>query len=140
MQNIAPRYLHFPLVPVLSSNLPLPPGSGESGKSTIVKQMKIIHQDGFSNAELADFRPIIYRNVVDSAQDVVRYMRKVGLEFVEYNNRVSQHHTSPAFLYSTLFRSFPTRLSTMFSSPQTTLISLLIWPRPFISCGRIPSL
>ncbi|PPQ86211.1 hypothetical protein CVT25_006891 [Psilocybe cyanescens] len=62
-------------------------GSGESGKSTIVKQMKIIHQEGFSNQELAEFRPIVYKNVIDSAQQVVVYMKKIGLECVEYSNR-----------------------------------------------------
>ncbi|KAF9457025.1 heterotrimeric G protein alpha subunit A [Collybia nuda] len=63
-------------------------GSGESGKSTIVKQMKIIHQDGFSPAELAVYRPIVYKNVLDSAQAVVVYMRKVGLECTDYGNRI----------------------------------------------------
>lgn len=63
-------------------------GSGESGKSTIVKQMKIIHQEGFSPAELAIYRPIVYKNVLDSAQAVVVYMRKVGLECANYSNRI----------------------------------------------------
>lgn len=35
-------------------------GSGESGKSTIVKQMKIIHQNGYSKDELLNFRMIVY--------------------------------------------------------------------------------
>jgi guanine nucleotide-binding protein G(i) subunit alpha len=35
-------------------------GSGESGKSTIVKQMKIIHQNGYSKEELYQFRLIVY--------------------------------------------------------------------------------
>ena len=30
-------------------------GAGESGKSTVVKQMKIIHGDGYSQKELQDF-------------------------------------------------------------------------------------
>lgn len=55
-------------------------GSGESGKSTIVKQMKIIHQSGFSKDELASFRPIIYKNVLDSAQAIVLAMRKLGVD------------------------------------------------------------
>jgi hypothetical protein len=42
-----------------------------SGKSTIVKQMKIIYQDGFSDSELADYRPVVYKNVLDSAQQVL---------------------------------------------------------------------
>ena len=31
-------------------------GAGESGKSTVVKQMKIIHSDGYSKEELEGFR------------------------------------------------------------------------------------
>ena len=38
---------------------PLTTGSGESGKSTIVKQMKIIHQDGYSKEEKLNFRMIV---------------------------------------------------------------------------------
>ena len=34
-------------------------GSGESGKSTIVKQMKIIHQNGYSKDELLTYRMIV---------------------------------------------------------------------------------
>ena len=71
------------------------PGSGESGKSTIVKQMKIIHQDGFSDSELADYRPVVYKNVLDSAQQVVIYMKKIGLECVEYSNRVRSSFSRP---------------------------------------------
>lgn len=37
-------------------------GSGESGKSTIVKQMKIIHQNGYSKDELLLFRLTIYKS------------------------------------------------------------------------------
>ena len=50
--------------------------------------MKIIHQDGFSDSELADYRPVVYKNVLDSAQHVLIYMKKIGLECVEYSNRV----------------------------------------------------
>ncbi|KAF9521784.1 heterotrimeric G-protein alpha subunit, GPA3-like protein [Crepidotus variabilis] len=62
-------------------------GSGESGKSTIVKQMKIIHQDGFTEPELKDYKPTIYRNVLESAHSVIIFMKKIGLECEEYSNR-----------------------------------------------------
>jgi len=42
-----------------TSRVALTPGSGESGKSTIVKQMKIIHQSGYSKDELLTFRMIV---------------------------------------------------------------------------------
>ncbi len=38
-------------------------GSGESGKSTIVKQMKIIHQNGYSKEELLNFRLIVWVSI-----------------------------------------------------------------------------
>jgi guanine nucleotide-binding protein G(i) subunit alpha len=37
-------------------------GSGESGKSTVVKQMKIIHQNGYSRDELMLFKVTIYKS------------------------------------------------------------------------------
>jgi hypothetical protein len=40
---------------MLTSSLPSFTGSGESGKLTIVKQMKIIHQSGFSQEELLNY-------------------------------------------------------------------------------------
>ncbi|KAJ7694449.1 hypothetical protein B0H17DRAFT_1178655 [Mycena rosella] len=52
--------------------------SGESGKSTIVKQMKIIHQAGFSPQEHAKYRTTIYKNVLDSAGTLARVVRRVG--------------------------------------------------------------
>ncbi|KAG9225536.1 hypothetical protein CCMSSC00406_0003039 [Pleurotus cornucopiae] len=72
-------------------------GSGESGKSTIVKQMKIIHQNGFTKDELESYRPIIYKNVLDSAQAIVLAMRKIGVEPERYSNRaladrIVDHH------------------------------------------------
>ncbi|KAJ7117096.1 heterotrimeric G-protein alpha subunit, GPA3-like protein [Mycena epipterygia] len=53
-------------------------GSGESGKSTIVKQMKIIHQAGFDDRERAEYRTIIYKNVLDSAGTLARVVRRLG--------------------------------------------------------------
>ncbi|KAG0066928.1 Guanine nucleotide-binding protein alpha-2 subunit, partial [Podila epicladia] len=64
-------------------------GSGESGKSTIVKQMKVIHQGGYSREELATFRLTIYKNLVDSAQALVLAMEKLRLEPVKPENRAN---------------------------------------------------
>ncbi|KAK1907632.1 G protein alpha subunit [Pyrenophora teres f. teres] len=51
-------------------------GSGESGKSTIVKQMKIIHQNGYTQEELAMYRLTIYKNVIDCAKALIGAMRQ----------------------------------------------------------------
>lgn len=63
-------------------------GSGESGKSTIVKQMKIIHQKGFTKDELVNvYRPIVYRNLLESAHNIILAMRKIGVDCVSPENR-----------------------------------------------------
>lgn len=46
-------------------------GSGESGKSTIVKQMKILHKNGFSDEELYEYKPFVFKNVLDCVKNVV---------------------------------------------------------------------
>lgn len=51
--------------------------------------MKIIHQNGYTPEELAVFRLVVYKNLVDSAKDVVMAMKKVGVDCVEAVNRVS---------------------------------------------------
>ncbi|CAB5395509.1 unnamed protein product [Rhizophagus irregularis] len=41
-------------------------GAGESGKSTILKQMKLIHDGGYSPEERESFKEIIFSNTVQS--------------------------------------------------------------------------
>ncbi|CAA7263786.1 unnamed protein product [Cyclocybe aegerita] len=54
-------------------------GSSGSGKSTIMRQMVIANQGGFSACERVEWRPVIYWNVLESAQAVLVYLRKIGL-------------------------------------------------------------
>ncbi|KAI9671645.1 MAG: Guanine nucleotide-binding protein alpha-2 subunit [Alyxoria varia] len=55
-------------------------GSGESGKSTIVKQMKIIHQGGYKKDELLLYRLTVYKNLIDCAKALVGAMRQFEIE------------------------------------------------------------
>ncbi|KAI8878864.1 guanine nucleotide binding protein, alpha subunit [Backusella circina FSU 941] len=57
-------------------------GSGESGKSTILKQMKIINLNGYSEEELFSWRATVYRNVVESAQTIIQALEERGLSCV----------------------------------------------------------
>lgn len=50
--------------------------------------MKIIHQNGYTPDELASFRPVIYKNVLESAQAIVKAIRKLDLTPVQSTNRV----------------------------------------------------
>ncbi|ORX60294.1 guanine nucleotide binding protein, alpha subunit [Hesseltinella vesiculosa] len=56
-------------------------GSGESGKSTIVKQMKIIHQNGYTKDELFTWRTTVFKNVIESAQALIGAIRRYELSF-----------------------------------------------------------
>ncbi|XP_005991772.1 guanine nucleotide-binding protein G(t) subunit alpha-2 [Latimeria chalumnae] len=56
-------------------------GAGESGKSTIVKQMKIIHQDGYSEEECLEFKAIIYGNILQSILAIIRAMSTLGIDY-----------------------------------------------------------
>lgn len=55
-------------------------GTGESGKSTIAKQMKIIHQDGFSEEERKGYIPIIYSNMVTSMKVLIEGHDELNVE------------------------------------------------------------
>jgi guanine nucleotide-binding protein subunit alpha len=41
-------------------------GAGESGKSTMLKQMKLIHLDGYNNQERDAYKEIIFSNTIQS--------------------------------------------------------------------------
>ena len=62
-------------------------GSGESGKSTIVKQMKIIHQNGYTPDERNAYRQTIYKNLLDSAHHIILAMRKLAMDCEDPANR-----------------------------------------------------
>ncbi|XP_045460125.1 guanine nucleotide-binding protein G(o) subunit alpha isoform X1 [Harmonia axyridis] len=56
-------------------------GAGESGKSTIVKQMKIIHESGFTFEDFKQYRPVVYSNTIQSLVAILRAMPNLGISF-----------------------------------------------------------
>ena len=54
-------------------------GAGESGKSTIFKQMKILNQGGYSEADRRGFTSIIHSNTIASMRSLIEGAGKVGL-------------------------------------------------------------
>lgn len=59
------------------------PGAGESGKSTIVKQMKIIHETGYSQDECEQYRPVVYSNTIQSLMAIIRAMGQLRIDFAD---------------------------------------------------------
>lgn len=64
-------------------------GAGESGKSTIFKQMRIINSSGYTSAELRQFRWIIHRNVIDGIKVLIEAARERDLDLDECNEDIA---------------------------------------------------
>lgn len=58
-------------------------GTGESGKSTILKQMKILHSGGFSMEERMNYRLDIYRNITEGIQQIIKAIRELDVNFYD---------------------------------------------------------
>lgn len=56
-------------------------GSGQSGKTTILKQMKLIHDGGFTAQEKIVFRTIIHSNIFSSIRTLIGAMMKLGIPY-----------------------------------------------------------
>ncbi|XP_059924836.1 guanine nucleotide binding protein (G protein) alpha v1 [Gadus macrocephalus] len=63
-------------------------GPAESGKSTLVKQMKLIHSCGFTKQELISFKPAILDNLLTSMKFVLQGMGMLRINLSNKNNKV----------------------------------------------------
>ncbi|OCL13637.1 guanine nucleotide binding protein, alpha subunit [Glonium stellatum] len=61
-------------------------GAGESGKSTVMKQMRITHSGGFSKTEREQWRHIIFHNLIDAFRNILAIMRELEIEFEDGTN------------------------------------------------------
>ncbi|OZJ06455.1 Guanine nucleotide-binding protein subunit alpha [Bifiguratus adelaidae] len=66
-------------------------GAGESGKSTILKQMKLIHDGGYSRDERESFKEIIFSNTIQSMRVILEAMENMG---VPLTNPVNRQHAA----------------------------------------------
>lgn len=62
-------------------------GAGESGKSTIFKQMKIIHQNGYSEEERESYKEIIYGNILKAMKNLVQATFSFNIPIEQEENR-----------------------------------------------------
>ncbi|XP_016324309.1 guanine nucleotide-binding protein subunit alpha-12-like [Sinocyclocheilus anshuiensis] len=61
-------------------------GAGESGKSTFLKQMRIIHGKEFDQKALLDFRDTIFENVIKGMRVLVDARDKLGISWQNSEN------------------------------------------------------
>lgn len=82
-----------PWYEVLLTHLPI--GAGESGKSTILKQMKLIHEGGYSRDERESFKEIIFSNTVQSMRVILEAMESLELPLEDQR---MEYHVQTIFM------------------------------------------
>ncbi|WAQ97673.1 GNA12-like protein [Mya arenaria] len=61
-------------------------GAGESGKSTFLKQMRIIHGEDFDQRTLTEFRDTIYSNIIKGMRVLIDAREKLAIPWGEESN------------------------------------------------------
>jgi len=61
-------------------------GTGESGKSTFIKQMRIIHGAGYSEEDRKGFIKIVYQNIFSAIQTLTAAMDTLQIEYKDGSN------------------------------------------------------
>lgn len=72
------------------SGLCLAVGTGESGKSTFIKQMRIIHGAGYSEEDKRGFTKLVYQNIFTAMQAMIRAMETLKILYKYEQNKVRQ--------------------------------------------------
>nr|CAG9553648.1 heterotrimeric guanine nucleotide-binding protein 1I [Cavia porcellus] len=62
-------------------------GTGESGKSTFIKQMRIIHGSGYSDEDRKGFTRLVYQNIFTAMQAMIRAMDSLRIQYVCEQNK-----------------------------------------------------
>eukprot|EP00053_Salpingoeca_punica_P026172 m.19756 g.19756 ORF g.19756 m.19756 type:complete len:347 (-) comp8535_c0_seq1:664-1704(-) len=58
-------------------------GTGESGKSTIIKQMRILYGEGFAEEDRKGFTMLVYRNILTSMKAMLDALDKFGMKLAD---------------------------------------------------------
>lgn len=61
-------------------------GTGESGKSTFIKQMRIIHGSGYSDEDKRGFIKLVYQNIFMAMQSMIRAMDLLKIQYSDPKN------------------------------------------------------
>lgn len=62
-------------------------GTGESGKSTFIKQMRIIHGSGYSDEDRKGFTKLVYQNIFTAMQAMIRAMDTLRIQYMCEQNK-----------------------------------------------------
>lgn len=72
----------------MCTNVCLHLGIGEAGKSTFIKQMKVIHGGGYSDEERLKYKQQIYQNVYIAIHNLTHAMTKLRVSYKSEETKV----------------------------------------------------
>ncbi|XP_037757741.1 guanine nucleotide-binding protein subunit alpha-14 isoform X2 [Chelonia mydas] len=83
-----PQDPELPLSPGNSDQFKPPGvGTGESGKSTFIKQMRIIHGSGYTDEDKKSFTKLVYQNIFTAVQAMIRAMDTLKIQYTSEQNK-----------------------------------------------------
>jgi len=62
-------------------------GTGESGKSTFIKQMRIIHGAGYSDDDKRSYIKLVFQNIFMAMQSMIAAMKSLEIEYGDSNGQ-----------------------------------------------------
>ncbi|RMC09664.1 hypothetical protein DUI87_13450 [Hirundo rustica rustica] len=72
--------------------------TGESGKSTFIKQMRIIHGSGYSDEDKRGFTKLVYQNIFTAMQAMIRAMDTLKIPYKYDHNKIIYYYAGPKIL------------------------------------------
>jgi uncharacterized membrane protein len=61
-------------------------GAGETGKTTFIKQMRIIHGDEYKDDEKRSFTKLVYQNTISAMQSLIKAMETMKIQYEDKDN------------------------------------------------------
>ncbi|XP_052839741.1 G protein alpha q subunit isoform X1 [Drosophila gunungcola] len=66
-------------------------GTGESGKSTFIKQMRIIHGSGYSDEDKRGYIKLVFQNIFMAMQSMIKAMDMLKISYGQGEHSVSEY-------------------------------------------------
>ncbi|KAI8987124.1 guanine nucleotide binding protein, alpha subunit [Pilobolus umbonatus] len=82
-------------------------GASESGKSTLLKQMRMIHHDGLTEEVRMSYRGIIYKNIILSIKAVVVAMDRLNIKLTDPDQYQGDYDLIYSLPSQLVFDQFP---------------------------------
>lgn len=94
-------------------------GTGESGKSTFIKQMRIIHGRGYTDEDKRGFTRLVYQNIFTAMQAMIQAMNALQIPYKYEHNKANASIVNKVDVekVTTLKKPYADALKSLWSDP-----------------------